>query len=162
MPFNLRPTARKAVLRRLSAAEVSTPSYGWVYGICPPALRKTVIAGARLACISHQLSTRSLFPTRFYLPRPCGRAGVGEAERAVGPVDTLPAKRVRHGWRTLGLRAEQDSGAKQVPASTALCSKNVLNVMSTTPPRIFLRAPCIHGHLRALATTPGEKYRLGP
>ncbi len=80
--------------------------------------------------------------------------------------------------------------------STALRSKNVLNVVSTTPPRIFLRAPCrlrcavllrlagrgnpsvdfpfagtsahrtlvfiqlTHGHLRALATTPGEKYRL--
>ena len=137
---------------------------------------------------------------------------MGEAEQAAGPVDALPAKRVRHGWRTLDLQAEQDSGAKQVPASTALRSKNVLNVVSTTPPRIFLRAPCrlrfallrrladrgnpsvdfpfagtsvhrtlvfirlTHGHLgrcsrrdstssipgvvRALATTPGEKYSL--
>ncbi len=43
------PTARQAVLRCLSAAEISTPSYAWGYGICPPALRKTVIAGARLS-----------------------------------------------------------------------------------------------------------------
>ncbi len=38
---------------------------------------------------------------------PCGRAAVGEAEGAAGPVDTLPAERVRHGGRTLDLRAEQ-------------------------------------------------------
>ncbi len=48
-------------------------------------------------------------------------------------------------------------------ASTAasLALDSVLNVVSTTLPRIFLRAPSIHGHLRALATTPGEKCGLG-
>jgi|GEM_PF-6695545 len=90
-----------------------------------------------LARISHQVSTRSLFPTRFYLPRPCGRAAAGEAEQAAGPVDALPAKRVRHGWRTLDLRAEQDSEAKQVPAPSALRSENGLNVRSSTPSAHF-------------------------
>ena len=113
-----------------------------------------------LARISHQLSTRSLLPTRFYLPHPCGRAAAGEAEQAAGPVDALPAKRVRHGWRTLDLRAEQDSEAKQVPAPSALRSENGLNVRSSTPVRIFLHAPSIHGQLRALATIPGEKCGL--
>ncbi len=37
----------------------------------------------------------------------CGRVAAGEVEQAAGPVDALPAKRVRHGRRTLDLRAEQ-------------------------------------------------------
>ncbi len=44
-------------------------------------------------------------------------------------VDALPAKRVRHGRRTLDLRAEQGSEAKQVAASAALHSKNGLNAL---------------------------------
>ena len=43
---------------------------------------------------------------------------------------------------------------------TVLRLKNVLNVLSSTPPRIFLRASCIHTASRPLATKPGEKCGL--
>jgi hypothetical protein len=49
------------------------------------------------------------------------------------------------------------TAAAYLPAPTALRLENVLNVLSSTPARIFRRAPCIHGQLRAFATTPGEK-----
>ena len=38
---------------------------------------------------------------------------MGEAEIDKAPVELYPAERVRHGWRTPDLPAEQDSGAQQ-------------------------------------------------
>jgi len=43
---------------------------------------------------------------------------------------------------------------------TALRLKNDLDVLSSTPVAIFLRAPCIHGTLHRLATKIGEKCGL--
>jgi len=43
----------------------------------------------------------------------------------------------------------------------SLRSENVLDVLSSTPVAIFLRAPYTHGPLRHLATKTGEKPGLG-
>jgi len=43
------------------------------------------------------------------------------------------------------------------PASAALRSARVLDVLSSTPARPVRRAPCVHAHLGRLATNPGEK-----
>ena len=48
----------------------------------------------------------------------------------------LLLSRIFHQWPTT---------AADMLVSTALHSKNVLNVPSSTPASIFLRAPCIHG-----------------
>jgi hypothetical protein len=47
-----------------------------------------------------------------------------------------------------------------LPESTALRSEKVLDVLSSTPARFVPRAPCISGHLRTLASRPGEKCGL--
>jgi len=47
-----------------------------------------------------------------------------------------------------------------LPASAALRSARVLDVLSSTPARPVGRVPCIHGHLGPLATDPGEKCGL--
>jgi len=52
------------------------------------------------------------------------------------------------------------AAARDLPASTALRSGRVLNVVSATPPRPTRRAPCRHGHLPRLATACGEKCGL--
>ncbi len=47
-----------------------------------------------------------------------------------------------------------------LPESTALGSDKGLDVLYSTPARFVSRAPCISGHLRALASRSGEKSRL--
>jgi hypothetical protein len=47
-----------------------------------------------------------------------------------------------------------------LPESTALRSEKVLDVLSSMPARFVPRAPCISGHLRTLASRPGEKCGL--
>ncbi|MEE9144340.1 MAG: hypothetical protein V3U06_06170, partial [Candidatus Binatia bacterium] len=47
------------------------------------------------------------------------------------------------------------------PESTALGSDKGLDVLYSTPARFVSLAPCISGHLRALASRPGEKCGLG-
>jgi len=44
--------------------------------------------------------------------------------------------------------------------TTSFSSKNVLDILPSTPPCIFLRMSCIRKHLHRLATIPGEKYGL--
>ena len=46
------------------------------------------------------------------------------------------------------------------PESTALRSDKGLDVLYSTPARFVSLAPCISGHLRALASRPGEKCEL--
>ena len=48
-----------------------------------------------------------------------------------------------------------------MPASTALRSVGLLNIVSTMPTSSSRRVPCIHRHLQRFATIPGEKCRLG-
>jgi hypothetical protein len=50
-------------------------------------------------------------------PMPRIAVTVGEAEKGEHPVDVCPAERARHGWRTLGFRAERDARAKKVIAT---------------------------------------------
>jgi len=47
-----------------------------------------------------------------------------------------------------------------LPESTALRSDKELDVLYSTAARFVSRAPCIFGHLRALASRPGEKRGL--
>jgi len=93
-----------------------------------------------LAHISHQLSTATAY---------LGRCSRRDSTSATAPCVALPPA---------SLQSSCVPGV--VPASTALCSENVLNVVHTTPARIFSHTPCIHGHLRALATIRGEKCGL--
>ncbi len=44
-----------------------------------------------------------------------------------------------------------------LPESSALRSDKGLNVLYSTSARFVSLAPCISGHLRALASRPGEK-----
>jgi len=47
-----------------------------------------------------------------------------------------------------------------LPESTALHSDKELDALHSTPVRIVSRAPCISGHLHALASRSGEKSGL--
>ncbi len=46
--------------------------------------------------------------------------------------------------------------------TTAFYLKNVLGVLSSTPPSFFLRRPCIHKRLLRFVTIHGEKSGLKP
>jgi len=52
------------------------------------------------------------------------------------------------------------AAAPHLPASAALRSVGVLDGPSGPPARASVAAPCRHGHLRRLATKPGEKVGL--
>ena len=49
-----------------------------------------------------------------------------------------------------------------LPESTAFRSDKGLDVLYSTPARFVSRAPCISGHLRALASRSDEKCGLAP
>jgi type I restriction enzyme R subunit len=53
-----------------------------------------------------------ILPGRTWVPKTLIFAK-GDAETGEHPVDVRPAERVRHGWRTLGFRAERDARAKK-------------------------------------------------
>ena len=55
---------------------------------------------------------------------------------------------------------QRTAAAPIMPTSPAFRSKNVLDVLPSTPATIFLRAPCSRGHLRRLAAISGEKCGL--
>ncbi len=63
----------------------------------------------------------------------------------------------------LARNAHQPTAAGvHLPESTALRSDKGLDVLDSTPARFVLRAPCISGYLRALASRSGEKCGLAP
>jgi len=67
----------------------------------------------------------------------------------------------REAWDYTGLRPVEPTPRRaDSPMSTALRSKNDLDVLARTPVAIFLHAPYIHGTLHQLATKIGEKCGL--
>ncbi len=62
---------------------------------------------------------------------------------------------------TLARNSHQPTAAGvHLPESTALRSDKGLDVLSSTPARFVSLAPCISGHLHALASRSGEKCGL--
>ncbi len=67
-----------------------------------------------------------------------------------------------HWRRTLARISHQPTAARvHLPESTALRADKGLDLQYTTPARFVSRAPCISGHLRALASRSSEKCGLG-
>ncbi|MEE9145462.1 MAG: hypothetical protein V3U06_11915, partial [Candidatus Binatia bacterium] len=66
---------------------------------------------------------------------------------------------------TAGLLArishQPTAAGAHLPESTALGSDKGLDLLSSTPARFALCAPCISGHLRSLTSRSGEKCGLG-
>ncbi len=63
--------------------------------------------------------------------------------------------------QTLARNSQQPTAAgAHLFKSTALRSDKGLDVLYSTPALFVLRVPCISGHLRTLASRPGEKCGL--
>ncbi len=84
------------------------------------------------------------------------------ADQSLKLLDRKTTPRSPTGWTLARISHQPTTAGAHLPESTALRSDKGLDVLSSAPaPAPFVsRAPCISGHLRALASRPGEKCGL--